>query len=50
MPDQPDRIIAESPKSVGESVRIILREKARQLSADLRIASTTGSGGYARDW
>lgn len=44
MPDRPDQIVAEIPKSARESVRVILREKAGQLGADLRIASTTGRG------
>jgi hypothetical protein len=44
MPDKPDRIVAEIPKSAREAVRVILREKAGQLGADLRIASTTGRG------
>jgi hypothetical protein len=44
MPDRPDQIVAEIPKSARESVRVILREKSGQLGADLRIASTTGRG------
>ena len=44
MPDRPDQIVADIPKSARESVRVILREKAGQLGADLRIASTPGRG------